>query len=97
VNDFHIKCIYDEKTTGNVYNLGYGKNYSINEIYSLISKLLEKNIGPEYRDDIPGEAFENLADINEAMKIGWYPKIDLETGLRKSIEYIKHEINNGKI
>lgn len=97
INDFHIKCITDDRTTGKVFNLGSGYNYSINEIYDIISNSLNSDIKPIYKKDLPGEAFENLADISEANKIGWFPKIKINDGLKTSIEYIKNEINKGNI
>ncbi len=97
INDFHIKCMEDERTTGKTYNLGSGKNYSINEIYEIIAGLLNSNIKPRYEADLPGEAFANLADISQAKSIGWQSKIELQTGLQSSIEFIKRELAKGRI
>lgn len=97
INDFHIQCIEDERTTGRVFNLGSGKNYSINEIYKIISDLLNIDLKPIYKNDQPGEAFANLADITEAKKLGWYPKTDLIRGLKESIDFIKNEIKLGNL
>ncbi len=97
INDFHIQCMKDDRTTGNVYNLGSGYNYSVNDIYNTISSLLHSDIKPIYKPDLPGEAFENLADISKAKTIGWNPKIDLEQGLKTSIDFIKNEISKGNI
>ncbi len=97
INDFHIQCMEDERTTGKVFNLGSGKNYSINEIYNIISDLLKNNIKPVYKSDQPGEAFANLADITEAKKLGWQPKTDLNSGLYASIKFIKKEIETGRV
>lgn len=97
INDFHIKCMNDSRTDGEVFNLGSGKNYSINEIYNTIASLLGYKNGPIYKSDLPGEAFANLADITKAKSIGWKPKIDLKTGLKSSIDFIKDEIKKGHI
>jgi nucleoside-diphosphate-sugar epimerase len=97
INDFHIQCMEDERTTGKVFNLGSGENYSINEIYKIISDLLKIDIKPIYKTDQPGEAFANLADISEAKKLGWEPKTDLTTGLKASIEFIKNELGKGNL
>ena len=97
INDFHIQCMIDDRTTGNVYNLGSGKNYSVNEIYSIIARLLKSDIQPIYKPDLPGEAFANLADISRVKEIGWSPKINLEDGLKTSIDFIKNELVKGNI
>ena len=97
INDFHIQCMTDNRSTGNVYNLGSGKNYSVNEIYSIISGLLRSDIIPVYKQDLPGEAFANLADITRAKELGWSPKIDLKAGLITSTDFIKNELEKGNI
>lgn len=97
INDFHIQCMTDDRTTGKVFNLGSGINYSVNEIYKVIASLLDSNIKPIYQPDLPGEALANLADINLAKSLGWKPRIDLETGLRTSIDFIKDELAKGSV
>ncbi|MCK9415335.1 NAD-dependent epimerase/dehydratase family protein [Candidatus Dojkabacteria bacterium] len=97
INDFHILCLTDDRTTNKVFNLGSGQNYSINQIYDIISKLLNSKIKPIYKNDLDGESLENLADITEAKKLGWYPKIDLENGLKTSIEFIKKRLEIAQI
>jgi UDP-glucose 4-epimerase len=97
VNDFHLLCLGDNRTTGRVYNLGSGTNYSINEIYAIVAGLLNSTVRPVYEKDLPGEAFANLADISEAKKIGWSPKTGLEEGLRSSIDFIREEMRKGRV
>ena len=97
INDFHIQCMNDNRTTGNVYNLGSGVNYSVTEIFETIVNLLGSKTKPIYKPDLPGEAFANLADITRAKQTGWYPKIDLEIGLQSSIEFIKKEMEAGRV
>lgn len=97
INDFHIQCLSDSRSDGKVFNLGSGQNYSINEIYHQISNLLNIDIPPKYLEDLPGEAFANLANIDEAKSLGWSPKTDLKLGLEKSIAYIKSELAQNNI
>jgi UDP-glucose 4-epimerase len=97
VNDFHIKCITDPRTDNKTFNLGSGKNYSVLEIYELISELFGRRIKPIFKLDLPGEAQTTLADITEARNLGWNPKTDIKAGLLKEIEYIKSEIAAGRI
>jgi nucleoside-diphosphate-sugar epimerase len=97
INDFHIKCMTELKTDNDVFNLGSGKNYSINEIYDTIASLLDYKNRPLYKPDLPGEAFANLADISKAKSLGWRPKVDLKTGLKSSIDFIESEMKKGNI
>jgi nucleoside-diphosphate-sugar epimerase len=97
INDFHLQCMNDPRTTGHVYNLGSGVNHSVNDIYHTIARLLDHHHPPIYKPDLPGEAFANLADISAANALGWSPKTGLEQGLRSSIEFIKKELEKGNI
>jgi UDP-glucose 4-epimerase len=97
INKFHVKCMEDDLTNGKVFNLGSGKNYSVNEIYKTIALLLKSDQKPIYKPDLPGEAFANLADISEAKKLGWYPNIGLKQGLQTSVDFIRKEIEKGNI
>ena len=58
---------------GQVYNIGSGKNYSVNDIASFIS---DDTINIEPRD---GEARETLANIDKVYNtFGWKPEIDVK-------------------
>jgi nucleoside-diphosphate-sugar epimerase len=97
VNDFHLFCMNGSGTNGGVYNVGSGKNYSVNEIYGMISQLLGIHIPPINKPDLAGEAEVTLADITEAKKLCWEPKTDIVAGLKSMIEYIKAEMQTGRI
>jgi len=97
INDFHIRCMTDSRTDNEVFNLGSGKNYSVNEIYQTIASLLNYKNPPIYKPDLPGEAFANLADISKAKSLGWEPKIELKTGIASSIDFIRSEIKKGNL
>jgi len=97
VNAFHIQCMTDPRTDGKVFNIGSGKNYSVLEIYDMISEILGVKISPIFNSNLPGEAQDTLADIVEAKKLGWYPSIDIKVGLKDMIEYIRGEIALGRI
>jgi len=89
VNDFHLMCIDNEKTDNQIFNIGSGKNYSINEIYKNISHILDIKVEPIFAENLEFEAQQNLANIDQANKIGWHPKTTLSEGLKKSIDYIR--------
>ena len=97
INNFHFLCMEDDRTNGKVFNLGSGENYSINEIYRTIASLLYSDKKPKHLNDLPGEAFANLADITEAKRIGWLPQIGIQEGLQSSIDFIREEFRKGDI
>jgi nucleoside-diphosphate-sugar epimerase len=72
-----------------MFNIGTGKNYSINEIANLISYKGAEAGNPEDRVYIPerkGESRVTLANRSKAENIlGWFPKRNLEEYLRGKI------------
>ena len=92
VNDFHLLALKDPRTDGKVFNVGSGINYSVNEIFMKVASLLQSDLTPIRKGDLPGEALNTLASIEEARKLGWEPKTSLEEGLIQSIQYIKENV-----
>jgi len=65
---------------GEIFNIGSGKNYSINEIASMISP---NQIQIPAR---PGESRETLADSSKAKSIlSWTPTVSLENYIKESL------------
>ena len=96
VNRFHEMIMFDERTNGKVFNLGSGVNYSVLEIYEAIESVLKTGLKPIYRPDLPGEAFQNLANISKSESLGWRPQILIEEGIELSINYIRENVLNTK-
>ena len=70
----------DEEAYGQVYNVGTGKNYSVNDIASFIS-----NDTINIPERI-GEARNSLANIDKIYKtFAWKPQTDVETWIRKQL------------
>jgi UDP-glucose 4-epimerase len=92
VNALHRLILEDPRSSGRVFNVGTGMNYSINEIYQLVEDLLHTGLTPIYKPDLPGEAQVTLADISSARRLGWSPQVDIREGLRRSIRYIQERV-----
>jgi len=70
----------DDDAYGQVYNVGSGKNYSVNEIASFISDDTI-NIPPRI-----GEARNSLANIDKIQKtFAWKPEIDVEEWIKTQL------------
>lgn len=92
VNDFHLLCLKDQRTNGQVYNIGSGTNHSVLDIYNMVEGILKTGIKPFYKDNLPGESQVTLADVSKAVRLGWKPRTTIKEGLGKSIEYIKEKV-----
>ena len=70
----------DDEAYGQVYNVGSGKNYSVNEIASFISDDTI-NIPPRV-----GEARNSLANIDKIQKtFAWKPEVDVEQWIKTQL------------
>ena len=86
-----IKIIHSNNAQG-IYNVGYGKSYSINEIVEVIEKILHKKL-KIHSTEIPrsNEVLDCFADIKKVKnKFKWSPNIDLKNGINKYIDWIKN-------
>ena len=97
INDFHLLCLRDERTTGQVFNLGSGENFSVNEIFQIVRELLGTKLEPIYKPDLPGEALSTLGNVDKAKKLGWTPRVGLKEGLKSSIDFIRGEMAAGRL
>ncbi len=87
VNLLH-KILLDFPDGYNVYNVGSGKSYSLEDILRIIQSIVNKKISIEYDSSLrPNDILEMVADISKVMKeFGWRPAIDIDVGLRLTIE-----------
>ena len=92
VNDFHLMCLNNSQTDNKIFNIGSGKNYSVQSIYNQIKTILKSDIKPIYGENFDFEAQDTLANIDAAKKIGWAPNTSISSGLKKSIDYIKENV-----
>jgi nucleoside-diphosphate-sugar epimerase len=86
----NILCSKAEKTSGEVINIATSSRISLNELISILRKITDRDIDPVYADPRKGDVRHSLADISRAQKlIGYKPIVDLEKGLRKTIQWMK--------
>jgi NAD dependent epimerase/dehydratase len=89
-----ILFAHSDKTTGNLVNLGTGKEVSISELIGIISRKLGKSLKTESETKRirpeKSEVQRLVAEISKAKKFfDWEPKISLEKGLEKTIRWMK--------
>lgn len=88
--DANLKVLKINRADGEVLNIGSGRRVTINYMIDTLKNLLNSDIKSKYVDPIKGDARDTLANIDKAKKlIGYEPKISLEEGLRKFIEWYK--------
>ena len=71
-----------------VYNIGSGRGILIRDLARLLEKIFGKRLATKDMGNRLGDPRVLVADITKAgRELGWEPKVDLGTGLKKTIEY----------
>ena len=79
-------------------NLGNPTEFTILDLAKLIIKYTNSNSKIVYKDLPSDDPKQRKPDISKAKKLlNWHPKIDLETGLLKTIEYFENLIRKPSV
>ncbi len=85
-----LACQAGGEIVGQVINVASGKAVSINELYSLIAKIVGSHLPPHYAPPRAGDVRHSLADISKAQKLlGLYDFTPLEEGLKRTISWYR--------
>jgi len=87
----NILAAESERSQGEVFNIGSGKETSINTLTNIILKIADReDLVPEKGPERAADFGRCLADVTKARKVlGFNPKITLETGLKRTIDWWK--------
>ena len=75
-----------------VFNVGSGQETTINTIFNKIGELIGLEFDKEYRKLELKEQLRACLDNKKAKEgLGWFPKYNLNEGLKKTVEYFKND------
>jgi UDP-glucose 4-epimerase len=73
--------------SGEIFNIAAGAPASVNTLADTIGSILGKPVEKEHLPPRPGDIRDSWADLGKAQRVlGYAPRIDLEEGLRRTIE-----------
>lgn len=87
--DFVNFAIKNLSSLPNLMNVGLGYDYTINEYYNVISKVIGFNGKFEHDLSKPTGMKQKLLDISRQNDLGWQPKYSLEEGVKSTYEFYK--------
>ncbi len=93
-----IKASVTKRAIGEIINIGNGLEYKIKYVVQKILDLMNSTVNPKigvlnYR---PGETWHFYCDNTKAMELlGWKPKVNLEDGLKMTIDWFKKHYHQG--
>jgi len=77
-------------TKHNIFNLGSGEGYSLNEILKEMSKVLGKDVIAEYTPGRKVDVPEIYLDIGRIKKeLDWKPEVSLAEGIKRTYEWLE--------
>ncbi len=87
-----MKVMFTEGTKGEIYNLGNPGEFTVKALAELVNKLTGKNsemlFSGNFRENDPMKRRPDISKVKAAT--GWEPKVSLEEGLQKTIDYYKN-------
>jgi len=93
VKDIIEGCVLamNSKVENDVFNIGAGFQYTINDMVKMLEKALNKKIECRYAPNpLQGYVYETWADTSKAQKVlGFKPQYPFEKGLEEIIQYYK--------
>lgn len=88
--DGMVKAMFTEGLTGEIINLGRPEEYRIIDFAKKIKKLTESKSEIVFKPPLPDDPEQRRPDITKAKKLlKWQPKVSVDEGLKKTIEYYR--------
>ncbi len=82
-----------EKGSGGIYNLGWGKGVSVNEVFARLKELTGYKRDAVHGPPKKGEVFKIYLNAEKAKReLGWQPRMPLDEGLRATVEYFRRNL-----
>ena len=97
VDDMADACVFLMNTYSaeQIINIGYGSDFTIKELVETISALVQYKGEILWDDTKPDGTPKRMLDSSRLFELGWRPKVSLEEGLTKAIDWYrllrKHE------
>ncbi len=86
-----IKLMFGENTKAEIVNLGNPEEHSVYEYAQIVKRITNSSSEIVFSEDLPqDDPMRRSPDISKAKSLlSWQPKVSLEEGLLKMIEYVK--------
>ena len=93
VVEANLRAMGTPNVAGRTFNIANGRSTTLLNLLNVLGDLLGVKVNPDFQPPRPGDIRDSMADISMAVRdLGYNPKVELEEGLRRSIEYYKSTI-----
>ncbi|MEY8442729.1 NAD-dependent epimerase/dehydratase family protein [Lactococcus ileimucosae] len=80
-----------DQSLGQVYNVGTGAKTTLNDLIRFSQSDLGKEVDVKYTEPREGDIKLSISNIQKLKKIGYNPKYNLESGMKKYLDYEFHK------
>ncbi len=85
-----VSDLENHKSNNEVFNIGTGKSYSVNELFDIMRDIIGYKRGPIYSAPRAGELEINRLNIDKISRlVGWKPRVNFSQGLKDTIRYFE--------
>ena len=85
-----------KEAVNQVYNIAFGAQVSLNEVFELIKEIGGSDLAPKYGPERKGDVKHSLADISKAKEfLGYAPEFDTREGMKKTFEWYRRQHHFG--
>jgi UDP-glucose 4-epimerase len=89
VVDATLRAAEADGASGRIFNVAAGSPASVNAVADAIGRILGKHAERTFAPPRPGDVRDSWADVTAAKEaLGYEPSVDLEEGLRRTIEHL---------
>jgi UDP-glucose 4-epimerase len=75
-----------------VFNIGTGKETDVNQVFGELRRLIGSSAAENHGPAKKGEQQRSVLDARKAEKLlGWAPTVNIQEGLKRTVEHFKHE------
>jgi len=89
VVDATVRAAHADGASGRIFNVAAGSPASVNEVAESIGRIVGKPVERRFAPERPGDIRNSWANVTAARDaLGYAPSVDLEQGLRKTIQHL---------
>jgi nucleoside-diphosphate-sugar epimerase len=89
-----VRAMFQPHTAGEVFNLGNTEEHTVLEYAQTIIRLCEASSSINFEPNRVDDPERRRPDISKAQQVlGWEPRVSLEAGLRRTIEWFSNHIS----
>ncbi|MFH1142338.1 MAG: GDP-mannose 4,6-dehydratase, partial [Candidatus Uhrbacteria bacterium] len=80
------------RSLSGTFNIGTGRQTDLNALFRKIKKLTKSDVLEKHYPAKPGEVMVSALSCRLAeKKLGWRPRVKLDEGLKKTVEWFKNK------